>query len=145
MDDSDQNPSAYSDLSSETSREGRPEKRDSARIKVKVPVEVYAPNSEIPLRGATSDLSQTGCYIESIFPFPIGTALEMSLEVDGTVLALGTVMTCDPQVGNGIKFTKILPEDQEQLRAYIEAAQQEQEPGHNPGHSQEQKQDPDLE
>jgi hypothetical protein len=69
----------------------------------------------------------------------------MSLEVDGTVLALGTVMTCDPQVGNGVKFTKILPEDQEQLRAYIEAAQQEQEPGHNPGHSQEQKQDPDLE
>src|ERR1700689_2537819 len=125
MDDSDQNPSAYSDLSSETSREGRPEKRDSARIKVKVPVEVYAPNSEIPLRGATSDLSQTGCYIESIFPFPIGTALEMSLEVDGTVLALGTVMTCDPQVGNGIKFTKILPEDQEHLRAYIEAAQRE--------------------
>jgi hypothetical protein len=141
MDDSDQNPSAYSDLSSETSREGRPEKRDSARIKVKVPVELFAPNSEIPLRGATSDLSQTGCYIESIFPFPIGTVLEMSLEVDRTVLALGTVMTCDPQVGNGVKFTKILPEDQEQLRAYIEAAQQE------PVQEQEEdhKKDPDLE
>jgi len=76
-----------------------------------------------PLRGATSDLSETGCYIESIFPFPVGTTLEMSLQVDTTVLALGTVVTCDPQVGNGIKFTKMLPEDREQLRAYLEAAQ----------------------
>jgi hypothetical protein len=141
MDDSDQNPSAYSDVSNETSREGRPEKRDSARVNVKVPVELYAPDSEIPLRGATSDLSQSGCYIESIFPFPIGTILEMSLEVGSTVLALGTVVTCDPQVGNGIKFTKILPEDQEQLHAYIQAAQQE------PLQEQEEeyKKDPDLE
>jgi hypothetical protein len=27
-------------------------------------------------------------------------------------------------VGNGIKFTKMLPEDQEELRKYLEAAQQ---------------------
>jgi hypothetical protein len=102
-----------------------PERRESARFKVNVPVELFAPDSDVPLRGATSDLSETGCYVESIFPFPIGTILEMSLQIDGTVLALGTVVTCDPQVGNGIKFTKMLPEDQEQLRAYLEAAAQE--------------------
>ena len=48
----------------------------------------------------------------------------MSVQIDGTVLAVGTVVTRDPQVGNGIRFTKMLPEDQEQLRAYVEAAQQ---------------------
>jgi len=108
-----------------SSGQPRPERRESARFKVNVPVELFAPDSDVPLRGATSDLSQTGCYVESIFPFPIGTILEMSLQIDGTVLALGTVVTCDPQVGNGIKFTKMLPEDQEQLRAYLEAAAQQ--------------------
>jgi hypothetical protein len=104
--------------------EQRPELRARPRVKVKAPVELFAPGSDVPLRGATSDLSETGCYIESIFPFPIGTTLEMSLQVGATVLALGAVVTCDPQVGNGIKFTKMLPEDHEQLRAYLEAAQQ---------------------
>ncbi len=120
MTDSDQSRS----YSGDSSGEPRPEKRDSVRVKVRVPVELFAPGSDVPLRGATSDLSETGCYIESIFPFSIGTILEMSLQVDGPVLALGTVVTCDPQVGNGIKFTKMLPEDHDQLRAYLETAQQ---------------------
>ncbi len=116
MDDSDRDRSFHD--------EQRPELRARPRVKAKVPVELFAPDSDVPLRGATADLSETGCYIESIFPFPVGTMLEMSLQIDTTVLAVGTVVTCDPQVGNGIKFTKMLPEDLEQLRAYLEAAQQ---------------------
>jgi len=104
--------------------EQRTEQRNSPRVKVKVPVELHIPGNDVPLRGQTSDLSESGCYIESIYPFPIGTVLEMSLQLEGTVLALGTVVTCDPQVGNGIKFNKMLPEDQELLHAYVEAAQQ---------------------
>jgi PilZ domain len=100
------------------------EKRNSARIKVSVPVELFTPESDVPHRCATTDLSETGCYIESIFPFPIGTVFEMSLRLDETLLVVGTVVTRDPQVGNGIKFTRMLPEDRELLRAYVEAAQQ---------------------
>jgi hypothetical protein len=103
---------------------GRAEHRNSPRVKVKVPVELHIPGNDVPLRCATSDLSESGCYIESIYPHPIGTVLEMSLQLDDTVLALGTVVTCDPQVGNGIKFTKMLPEDQEELHNYVQAAQQ---------------------
>jgi hypothetical protein len=65
------------------SDEQRSERRTSPRIGVSVPVESFAPGSDIPLRGATSDLSETGCYVETIFPFPIGTILEMSLQIDG--------------------------------------------------------------
>jgi hypothetical protein len=100
------------------------EKRNSARIKVSVPVELFTPESDVPHRCATTDLSETGCYIESIFPFPIGTVFEMSLRLDETLLVVGTVVTRDPQVGNGIKFTRMLPEDRELLRAYVVAAQQ---------------------
>jgi hypothetical protein len=107
-----------------SSGEQRAEHRACQRIKVKVPVELRVPGNDIPLRGATADLSESGCYIESIYPFPIGTVFEMSLQINETILALGTVVTCDPQVGNGIKFTKMLPEDQEELHTYLEAAQQ---------------------
>lgn len=101
------------------------EKRNSTRIKVTAPVELFTPESDVPHRCATTDLSETGCYIESIFPFPIGTIFEMSLRLEETVLVVGAVVTRDPQVGNGIKFTRMLPEDREILRSYVEAAQQE--------------------
>jgi hypothetical protein len=114
MNDKNQNPS---------STEQQPERRARQLIKVKVPIELFPPGSDVPQRGATSDLSEIGCYIEMMFPFPIGTTLEMSLQLDGTLLAAGKVVTCDPQVGNGIEFTKMLPEDQEELRTYVEAAQ----------------------
>ena len=114
----------YSGQNRLSSDEPRTEQRSAPRVKVKVPVELHIPGNDVPLRGATADLSESGCYIESIYPFPIGTILEMSLQLDGTVLALGTVVTCDPQVGNGIKFNKMLPEDQELLHGYVEAARQ---------------------
>jgi hypothetical protein len=101
------------------------QQRSSPRVKVSVPVEFRVPGNDVPHRGATADLSASGCYIETMFPFPIGTIFEMSLQLDeATLLALGTVVTCHPQVGNGIKFSKMLPEDQEELRVYVEAAQQ---------------------
>ena len=99
------------------------ERREHQRLKIKVPIELYTEDSSSPIRGATSDLSLTGCYIETIFPFPVGTQLEMKLQLEGTLLLLGTVVTSDPQVGNGIHFTRMLPEDIEELRAFLEAAE----------------------
>jgi hypothetical protein len=102
------------------------ERRGSARRKVRVPVEIYTEGSAAPLRGATSDLSLSGCYIESIFPFPVGTRLDLKLQLEGTLLAAGTVVTSDPQVGNGIHFSRMLPEDIEELRTFLENAEKTQ-------------------
>jgi len=101
-------------------------RRQSGRIKISVPFELYIDGSTSPIRGATADLSLTGCYIESIFPFPVGTDLELRLRLDDTLLVLGQVVTRDPQVGNGIQFTRMLPEDIEELRAFLEAAEKKQ-------------------
>jgi len=98
-------------------------RRDHPRIKLKVPVEIFTEGSDSPIRGATSDLSVSGCYIETMFPYPIGTSLELKLRTDSTLLILATVVTSDPQVGNGIQFTKMLPEDIEDLRAFLESAE----------------------
>ena len=98
-----------------------PERRENPRFKIKVPVEIYLEGKDTPYRTATSDLSLHGCYIETIFPFPIGTVLELKLQVNGTLLAMATVATSDPQVGNGIRFTRMLPEDVDELRTFLDA------------------------
>jgi hypothetical protein len=102
------------------------ERRGNPRIKVRAPVELYTEESTSPIRGATTDLSMGGCYIDTFFPFPVGTTIELKLQLDDTLLVLGAVVTCDPQVGNGIKFTRMLPEDFEALQAFLESNAKEQ-------------------
>jgi c-di-GMP-binding flagellar brake protein YcgR len=102
------------------------DRREYERIAVSVPVEIHTDAAASPIRCATADLSLSGCYIETIFPFPVGTKLDLQLSIETIVLVAATVVTCDPQVGNGIRFTKMLPEDREALAAFLQAAQQTQ-------------------
>jgi hypothetical protein len=96
------------------------ERRKYPRVKVRVPVEIHVEGSDTPLRSTTLDLSVGGCYIESIFPFPKGTKVELKVALADTLLIKGEVATCDPQVGNGILFIRMLPEDMQALRTFIE-------------------------
>jgi len=107
-----------------SSRRQQQDKREHPRVKVRVPVELRPEGSEGQIGAETSDISLGGCYIEMMFTLARDTKLDITIKIDGTVLALGTVVTCDPNVGNGIKFTKMLPEDQEELRCYLEAGQE---------------------
>ncbi len=103
------------------------ERREHARLKVSVPVELRAKASEIPVRFHTADLSLGGCYIEMMFTLEIGTDLDMTLEIgDSTLLAAGKVVTRDQNVGNGIRFTRMLPEDHEELDRFLQVAVAEQ-------------------
>jgi len=112
----------------------RPEnRRDNARIRMSVPFELQTEASSSPIRGATADLSLSGCYIESIYPFPVGTNLDLQLSVGSTVLVAATVVTCDPQVGNGVRFSRMLTEDRETLKAFLQAAQEAQDAAGKPG------------
>jgi c-di-GMP-binding flagellar brake protein YcgR len=102
-----------------------PERRDQARIKIKIPVELHFEDNDTPYRCSTVDLSLVGCYIETMFPFPVDTSVELKLEASNTLLILGKIVTCDPQVGNGIQFVKMLPEDLEELNSFLQTIQKE--------------------
>jgi len=94
--------------------------RKHPRFKLNLPVEIHQQGSDTPLRCATSDICLGGCYIESMYPFPVGAELELKLDLaSDTLLIFARVVTCDPQVGNGMQFTRILPEDQEELSRYL--------------------------
>src|ERR1035438_6710997 len=90
--------------------------RKHPRFQVKVPLEIHAEGSNTPIRCATSDLSLGGCYVETMFPFLVGTGLELKLQLEGTLLIVAKVVAHYPLVGNGIQFVRILPEDLEELR-----------------------------
>ena len=98
------------------------EKRHHARVKLRVPVELRTPNQN-PIRTETSDLSVSGFYVEMIFTLEVGTGLDITLRLgDATFVATGVVVTCDRTVGNGIRFTRILPEDKAELERFLQAA-----------------------
>ncbi len=103
-------------------------RREYARVAISVPAEIQTDAAASPIRCATTDLSLSGCYIETIFPFPIGTKLDLQLSLETIVLIAANVVTCDPQVGNGIKFMRMLPEDRKTLEAFLQAAQNAQNP-----------------
>jgi c-di-GMP-binding flagellar brake protein YcgR len=96
------------------------ERRKNPRFKVSVPVEIHTETSTAPLRCATSDLSLDGCYVESMYPFPAGTCLDLKREAGGTLVISARVVTCDPQFGNGIQFLRMLPEDRAVLMKFLE-------------------------
>ncbi len=105
------------------------QQRKYPRFKLNLPVEVHSivdgETSVSPLRCATSDICLGGCYIESMYPFPVGANLELKLQVADTLLIFARVVTCDPQFGNGIEFVRMLPEDRDALSQFLDQAQQD--------------------
>src|SRR5579862_1234202 len=96
------------------------ERRKYSRAKLRVPVEFRTAEAKVSSRAETTDLSLGGFYLETMFTMPVGTELEVTLHLENYVMAVAVVATCDPSFGNGIRFTKMLPEDAETLRLYLE-------------------------
>lgn len=60
-----------------------------------------------PTHCKLSDLSLGGCYLETSSPFPIRTAVILSMRVEDLELqAEGVVRVMHPEIGMGVEFTK---------------------------------------
>jgi c-di-GMP-binding flagellar brake protein YcgR len=98
------------------------EHRQHPRTKVPVAVELQSERASGPLRNKTADLSIGGLYVEMMFTLEVGTKLKIVLWInDVKVSTGGVVVTRDLQVGNGIEFTDMTPEDQERLKYFLTA------------------------
>jgi c-di-GMP-binding flagellar brake protein YcgR len=96
-----------------------PERRRYPRMKAKVPLELKCAGAA-PMRSATDEISLCGCYIETMFTMEVGTRLSLALSLkDDMVRCMGVVATKYPQVGNGIDFIDMAPDDRLKLSAYI--------------------------
>jgi c-di-GMP-binding flagellar brake protein YcgR len=96
-----------------------PERRRYPRIRAKVPIELIC-SGAAPMRTSTDEISVCGCYVETMFTMEVGTKLAIKLSFGGETLhASGAVVTKYPQVGNGIDFTQMHPNDSRKLGEFI--------------------------
>jgi hypothetical protein len=98
-----------------------PGRRRWARHKIAFPITLQ---DELTLvRVTATDVSGSGCYVEMLSPFPIGTGLCAELWVGSErVMTRALVRTCDPRVGMGIEFVGLRSEDQRRFQDHLRAA-----------------------
>ena len=109
-----------------TDSRSRSDRRRYPRVKAKIPVELLPIGTTALMRTATDEISLCGCYIESMFTMEIGTKLEMTFSLnEAKTSAIGIIATKYPQVGNGIDFLDMAPEDRLKLHAFISQFEQQ--------------------
>jgi hypothetical protein len=99
-----------------------PNRRRFPRHHIKFPLELRDGHVKAPTRINASDMSGSGCYVETMMPLPAGTVLSVDFWLDGEHISITAVVrTCDPGVGNGIEFTGMSPEGKQHLQDYLNA------------------------
>ena len=90
--------------------------RRTQRHALVVDVEVTDPESGIQIKERTKDLSPHGCGVSTSTPFAAGTKVMLKVVHAGKeITAFGKVIYGRRDIGMGIVFTTIGPEDQKHL------------------------------
>lgn len=105
----------------QASASAAPERRSSPRYKCEGSAEFRIEGSEFRTWGTFTDISMNGCYVEMTATFPVGSRVDLSLELHGVRFqAKGEVRVSYPLLGMGIAFTEISERDRACLRDLIE-------------------------
>jgi Ribonuclease G/E len=88
------------------------DRRDAKRLPLILAVEVVEVESGTRLSARTSDVSRTGCYIDTLNPTPTGTTVRVKLTYEREELdLLGRIVYVSPRLGMGVRFDEsITPE-----------------------------------
>jgi hypothetical protein len=98
-----------------------PERRKARRVSYLC--EVECDGSGMRLATRINDLSVTGAFIDSMTSFPAGSTLTMKFRVRSTeVITTAEVRYSMPQIGMGVRFLNLKPEDMEAIRCVVEEA-----------------------
>jgi len=90
------------------------------RHKIAFPITLY--NERNPVRVTATDISGSGCYVEMLSPFPIGTSLDAEWWIGAERVTTRTlVRSCDPRVGMGIEFVGLGTENQRRFQDHLQA------------------------
>jgi PilZ domain len=95
-------------------------RRTQERFHVTGGVELRRNESAPPVFGNLSDISVTGCYVETVSALPVGTELLFMLRVRDTVIrGRAEVKTSHHAVGVGLVFQHLSNEDQQKLEFLV--------------------------
>ncbi len=96
-------------------------RRKFTRHKMSYPLELRDERVNTPLRVNATDISGNGCYVETVMPLPIATALRVDLWIDDERLSPSAVVrTRDPGVGMGIEFTGLPEESKKRFQSHLD-------------------------
>ena len=86
------------------------DRRAAPRYPLILVAEVVDADSQMKLSARSSDLSRTGCYIDTLNPIPAGSAVSLRLHWEGQVFeAAGKIAYISPGLGMGIAFSDPIP------------------------------------
>lgn len=98
------------------------QRRKFERHKISFPLELRDERVNTPLRVNATDISGNGCYVETVMPLPVGTALRVDLWMGEERLSPSAIVrTRDPGVGMGIEFTGMPEETKKRFQAHLDA------------------------
>jgi len=96
------------------------EHRRSPRYKCEGSAELRQEGLDLRTWATFTDISVHGCYVEVTAAYPVGTLLNIKLEVNGILVrAKGSVRVSYHSLGMGIAFTEISDEDRARLRELL--------------------------
>jgi hypothetical protein len=100
-------------FSSDETREGR---RRMPRYAVRGGGEIRQPGMKTVVWGSMTDISRTGCYLETLTTLPRNAKCELMLNVEGTEIRAGAeVRVSHPSMGMGLQFNDVDPTEQKKL------------------------------
>jgi hypothetical protein len=86
------------------------ERREAHRYAFICPAELMNVDGNLRISARTSDLSLTGCYIDTLNPFPIGTRVLLELTKNDQRLQFqAEVTSCHMGSGMGLSFDPLTP------------------------------------
>ncbi|MBI4461311.1 MAG: PilZ domain-containing protein [Acidobacteria bacterium] len=93
------------------------ERRVQPRIKPEKEILVEYPE----FRPRVRNISISGAFIEDPRPLPRGRVLQVRLLLDGeqTIQAKAMVRRSEPDVGMGVEFIEMTPDDRNRLRKFV--------------------------
>ena len=96
-------------------------RRKFVRHKISFPLELRDERVNTPLRVNATDISGNGCYVETVMPLAVATALRVDLWMGEERLTPSAVVrTRDPGVGMGIEFTGLPEESKNRFQAHLD-------------------------
>lgn len=83
-------------------------------------IELLETKNEVRIEARTGDLSLHGCYVDTMNPFPASSKVRVTITHDGAKFnAIGSVAHSQPNVGMGISFTEVDPDQKKTLMQWL--------------------------
>ena len=99
------------------------ERRQAPRYQFFASAEIFEEQAGTRLSARISDLSATGCYVDTINPLVGGTAVGLKIHTESHVFeAPAKVVYSVPNLGMGLQFGKMLPKAQDVLQNWLPLA-----------------------